>query len=77
MSAKATTPTVWPLAEAMIRHRAGSDDQGDGSFRPFSNQAVGVVARTRHSGEEGATAVSRLNGRQAVFIARLSERPMQ
>ena len=45
MSARASTPTVWPLAEAMIRHRAGSDDQGDGSHGPFINQAVGVVAR--------------------------------
>lgn len=42
----ATTPTVWPLAEATIRHRAGSDDQGDGSLGPFFYQAVGVVART-------------------------------
>lgn len=35
MSARAATPTVWPLAEATIRHRAGSDDQGDGSIGRF------------------------------------------
>ena len=52
MSARASTPTVWPLAEATIRHKAGSDDQGDGSLRPFFYQAVGVVARTRQNGED-------------------------
>ncbi len=30
MSARARTPAIWLLAEAMIRRRPGSDDQKDG-----------------------------------------------
>jgi len=32
MSARAPTPAVWLLTEAMIRHWPGSDDQRDGFF---------------------------------------------
>jgi hypothetical protein len=32
MSARASTPAVRLLAEAMIRHKPGSDDQKDGFF---------------------------------------------
>lgn len=45
MSAKAPTPPVWLLTEAVIRHWTGSNDQGDGSLRPFFHQAGGVDAR--------------------------------
>ncbi len=32
MSARATTPGIWLRAEAVIRHRTGSDDAGGGFF---------------------------------------------
>ncbi len=32
MSARATIPTVWLHAEALIRRRSGSDDMEDGFF---------------------------------------------
>ena len=49
MSARATTPAVWLLAEAMIRHRPGSDGQEDGFFKGRFSTRPRVLSRA----EEG------------------------